>query len=116
MIMDVETAFLHGDLEGTIYMQSPKGTNIPKSKCAKLDKALYGLVETAHQFHPKFSNVLLNLGFTKSYANTWLFFRNNHHGRVIMVIRINDCYLVGDKPAFYHMTKELHDKGVTSSI
>jgi Reverse transcriptase (RNA-dependent DNA polymerase) len=30
MIMDVETAFLHGDLREDIYMMSPKGSNIRK--------------------------------------------------------------------------------------
>jgi Reverse transcriptase (RNA-dependent DNA polymerase) len=31
VIMDVETAFLHGDLKEDIFMNAPKGTNIPKT-------------------------------------------------------------------------------------
>jgi hypothetical protein len=51
MIMDVETAFFHGDLKETIYMHTPKGVELPKNQCVVLNKALYGLVQAAQQFH-----------------------------------------------------------------
>jgi Reverse transcriptase (RNA-dependent DNA polymerase) len=73
IIMDVETAFLHNDLKETIYMQAPKGTDIPKDSCVKLNKALYGLVQAARQFYLKLSGVLKDLGFTISYADPCLF-------------------------------------------
>jgi Reverse transcriptase (RNA-dependent DNA polymerase) len=47
VIIDVETAFLHGDLNESIYMLPPKGTNIGPNQCVHLDKALYGLVQAA---------------------------------------------------------------------
>jgi Reverse transcriptase (RNA-dependent DNA polymerase) len=51
VILDVETAFLHGELDEEIYMQAPKGITISKNQCVKLDKALYGLVQAARQFY-----------------------------------------------------------------
>lgn len=43
--LDVETAFLHGDLEEEIYMQQPQGYEVKgKEKLVcKLKKILYGL-------------------------------------------------------------------------
>ena len=43
--MDVETAFLNGDLEEEIYMVQPDGCVIPgqENKVCKLVKSLYGL-------------------------------------------------------------------------
>jgi Reverse transcriptase (RNA-dependent DNA polymerase) len=81
-------------------MQPPKGIDIKHSQCLRLNKALYGLVQASRQFYVKFSQVLTTIGFTVSYADPCLFFRNNHHGRVILVVNIDDCYAVGDPTAF----------------
>jgi Reverse transcriptase (RNA-dependent DNA polymerase) len=52
--LDVETAFLHGELEEEIYMQVPKGHEEVfeenKDICLKLQKAIYGLVQAARQW------------------------------------------------------------------
>ena len=52
-IVDVETAFLYGDLEEEIYMNIPEGLNeFGKEKyddktCFVLEKAMYGLAQAA---------------------------------------------------------------------
>jgi Reverse transcriptase (RNA-dependent DNA polymerase) len=94
IIIDVETAFLHGDLKKTIYMQAPKGTDIPKDLCIKRNKALYGLVQAARKFYLKFSRVLHYLGFTISYADPCLFHQVNQYGRIIMIFHVDDCYTI----------------------
>jgi hypothetical protein len=67
IIMDVETAFLPGDLKETIYMQSPRGTQIPNQQCVTLNKALYELVQAARKFYLMFAEILKQIGFTKQY-------------------------------------------------
>jgi hypothetical protein len=68
VIIDVETAFLHGDLSESIYMLAPKGTNMKPNECVHLDKALYGLVQAAQQFYVKFASILKELDSIVSYA------------------------------------------------
>jgi Reverse transcriptase (RNA-dependent DNA polymerase) len=56
MIMDVEVAFLNGDLEEEIYMECPRGMEHEEGECLLLLKALYGLAQAARQFFIKFSS------------------------------------------------------------
>jgi Reverse transcriptase (RNA-dependent DNA polymerase) len=112
VIMDVETAFLHGDLDEDIYMDAPKGTDLKPWQCVKLDKALYGLVQAARQFYLKFANILTKMGFTTSYADPCLFHRQTTKGFVIMVIHIDDCYVIGHRKALRDLVDELYSHGL----
>jgi hypothetical protein len=49
VIVDVETAFLHGDLEEEIYMDCPEGLDHEPDECLLLQKTIYGLVQSAQQ-------------------------------------------------------------------
>ena len=55
--LDVETAFLHGDLDEDIFMKMPDGYHIDldakgrETKVLKLEKSLYGLVQAARQWN-----------------------------------------------------------------
>jgi hypothetical protein len=54
--MDVETAFLNGDLEEEIYMEMPEGFEDNPGKVCKLNKTLYGLKQSAREWNMKFVN------------------------------------------------------------
>ena len=57
--MDIDNAFLNGDLEHEIYMKIPEGydevinEDVDKEDCIILQKAIYGLVQAARQFWKK---------------------------------------------------------------
>ena len=59
VVMDVETAFLYGDIEEEIFMKSPIGMeeidpgSLPED-CYQLKKGIYGLCQAARQFWKKF--------------------------------------------------------------
>ena len=65
-IIDVETAFLHGDLEEEIYMDCPQGLEGGSPlKCLKLEKTIYGLVQSSRMFFGKLITNLRILGSCK---------------------------------------------------
>ena len=44
--MDVETAFLNGEVTSEVYVNQPKGYADGTNRVCKLSKALYGLKES----------------------------------------------------------------------
>ena len=63
LLMDVETAFLYGDIEEEIFMKSPVGMEEidPGSSpedCYQLKKGIYGLCQEARQFWKKFMDTI----------------------------------------------------------
>jgi len=64
--MDVNTAFLNGDLEETIYMEHPEGFMEENSNVCLLKKSLYGLKQSPMQWYRRFDKFLLKTGFLRS--------------------------------------------------
>jgi hypothetical protein len=52
-VIDIEIAFLYGDLKETIYIEIPKGMKAERDECLMLNKTIYGLVQSARKFHKK---------------------------------------------------------------
>lgn len=96
--MDVKTTFLHGDLEGEIYMKQPEGFAV-KSKnelVCKLTKSLYGLKQSPRMWYQKFVTFIQGLGFTGRKEDHYVYFKLIG-GRVIyLVLYVDDMLLVGN--------------------
>ena len=82
LVMDVETAFLYGDIEEEIFMKSPVGMEEidPGSSpedCYQLKKGIYGLCQAARQFWKKFVETIKKepFGFTVSPADPCMLFK-----------------------------------------
>ena len=76
LVVDVETAFLYGDIEEEIFMKSPVAMEEidPGSSpedCYQLRKGIYGLCQAARQFWKKFVDTIKKepFGFTVSPAD-----------------------------------------------
>ena len=46
-IVDIETAFLHGDLNKEIYMEEPEGIGAKDDEVVLLEQTIYGQVQSA---------------------------------------------------------------------
>ena len=115
-IVDVETAFLYGDLEETIFMKVPDGYEIvnkdkkidSSKQCMRLIKTIYGLTQAARQFFKKISAVLTEkLNMKKCLADQCLFGRKTSKGSVLIAIYIDDTLCVGKQAAIDELKSDL---------
>jgi hypothetical protein len=89
--LDVQNAFLHGDLEEEVYIQQPPGYEnkfFPNYGC-KLDKDLYGLKQVPRAWFAKLSKRLYDLGFKGSNTDTSLFYYHKNHVSMFILIYVN---------------------------
>lgn len=93
--MDVNNAFLDGDLEEKIYMRllpdfAPKKAN----QVRRLRKCIYGLRQASRNWFAKLASYLRDYGFIQLYANYSSF--TYRKGRVFMclIVNVDDLILV----------------------
>jgi Reverse transcriptase (RNA-dependent DNA polymerase) len=116
-IIDVETAFLHGELDEEIYMDCPSGFDHKPGECLLLKKDLYGLVQSARQFFKKLVEVFKTIGFQQSKAEPCLLTRNDTKlGLVIIAVYVDDCYAIGNKAALQDTIKKLQEAGLKVKV
>ena len=104
LVMDVETAFLYGDIEEEIFMKPPVGMDDidPGSSpedCYQLKKGIYGLCQAARQFWKKFVDTIKkeSFGFTVSPADPCMLFKENELGICIKIMYVDDMLIIGKK-------------------
>ena len=99
MQLDINNAFLDGDLFEEVYMQLPLGYNFPKvnSKgeplACRLNKYIYGLKQASRKWFTKFSSALINHGFTQSKSDYSLFLKGNGNSLVVFLVYVDDIIL-----------------------
>jgi Reverse transcriptase (RNA-dependent DNA polymerase) len=72
VLLDVEIAFLNGNLDEVIYMECPKGLVGQEDEVVLLNESMYGLLQAARQFFLKFCKILKKEGFTQSQSEPCL--------------------------------------------
>lgn len=89
---DIKTAFLYGDLQEDIYLETPEGVNLEKGKILKLKKSLYGLKQSPRNWNIKFNNCLQQFGLERSEADQCLYY--NEDRSLILAIYVDDGLVV----------------------
>ncbi|XP_019263111.1 PREDICTED: uncharacterized protein LOC109240886 [Nicotiana attenuata] len=110
--LDVNNAFLHGDLHEEVYMQAPPGleTQAPDLVC-KLNKSLYGLKKASRQWYDKLTEVLYSRGYAHSMHDYSLFHRKQGSSIVFVAVYVDDVLLTGiDSEEISQLTVFLHDR------
>ncbi|RVW48987.1 Retrovirus-related Pol polyprotein from transposon TNT 1-94 [Vitis vinifera] len=98
--LDVENAFLNGDLEEEVFMTQHQGfvnPTYPTYVC-KLHKALYGLNQAPRAWFQKLRIALLDYGFQSSRADTSLFIFHTASDILILLVYVDDILVTGSSP------------------
>ena len=107
LVMDVETAFLYGEMDEEIFMKSPVGMEEidPGSSpedCYQLLKGIYGLCQAARQFWKMFVNMTKQelFGFQVSPADPCMLFQENELGVCIIILYVDDMLIIGKRSKY----------------
>ncbi|KAK1414173.1 hypothetical protein QVD17_29914 [Tagetes erecta] len=104
--LDVDNAFLHGDLQEDVYMKIPQGFEKGKeNKVCKLRKSLYGLKQASRNWYQKFTSALREVGFTQSKADHSLFLFRTNEIFLAALIYVDDVIIVGNNATKIDETK-----------
>ncbi|XP_056697386.1 uncharacterized mitochondrial protein AtMg00810-like [Spinacia oleracea] len=93
--LDLKNAFLHGDLQDTVYMHQPLGfvdRRAPNYLCL-FRKALYGLKHAHRGWYQRFAKFLLQMGFTIAKSDTSLFNFRNGDDMAYLLLYVDDIIL-----------------------
>ncbi|KAJ0615408.1 putative RNA-directed DNA polymerase [Helianthus annuus] len=111
--LDVQNAFLHGDLKETVYLRQPPGfidSQKPDHLCL-LHKSLYGLKQAPRAWFNRLSGALLQLGFSGSKTDPSLFIYSHHGALLYMLVYVDDIILTGNNPRLInHIIQQLSTK------
>ncbi|KAJ0580529.1 putative RNA-directed DNA polymerase [Helianthus annuus] len=109
--LDVNNAFLHGDLDEEVYMKIPQGfSREGETRVCRLRKSIYGLKQASRNWYQKFTKVLIGLGFRQSVADHSLFIFKKEGVFVAALIYVDDVIIVGNNQRQINITKSVLDK------
>jgi hypothetical protein len=97
--MDVKTTFLNGVIKEEVYIEQPQGFEVEdrKSHVYRLKKALYRLKQAPRVWYGRIDSFLTSLGFTKSKADSNLYFKIMDNEPVILLLYVDDLFLTGEE-------------------
>ncbi|XP_016169881.1 uncharacterized protein LOC107612689 [Arachis ipaensis] len=108
--LDVNNAFLYGDLLEDVYMSQPKGYEQGDGTLVcKLTKALYSLKQSPWAWYVKLLGAFKRLGFTPTKSKTSFFTRIISQSRLYALVYFDDIILTGDSgPAINQVIQQLN--------
>ncbi|GJZ12978.1 putative RNA-directed DNA polymerase, partial [Tanacetum coccineum] len=89
--LDVNNAFLYGDLKEDVYMELPPGYyDKNEIKVCKLVKSLYGLKQAPRQWNEKLTIALVEHGFVQSKSDYSLYIKDKNGVFIAILVYVDD--------------------------
>ncbi|KAG8500663.1 hypothetical protein CXB51_002624 [Gossypium anomalum] len=113
--VDVNNAFLNGDLTDEVFMQQPpdyvqSGPNGEQLVC-RLTKALYGLRQAPRAWFIKLREFLISSGFVLSKSDASLFVRVSSEFTLYVLVYVDDIVITGSSSdEINYFVQQLHAK------
>ncbi|KAK1652220.1 hypothetical protein QYE76_070025 [Lolium multiflorum] len=103
--LDVQNAFLNGELSEEVYMQPPPGYSVPDGMVCRLRRSLYGLKQAPRAWFERFASVVTAAGFSPSLHDPALFVHTSPRGRTLLLLYVDDMIITGDDPEYIAFVK-----------
>ncbi|KAI3780426.1 hypothetical protein L2E82_10407 [Cichorium intybus] len=95
--LDVKNAFLHGNLQETVYMHQPPGYRDPSrpDHVCLLQRSLYGLKQASRAWFQRFAMFISRIGFVLSRCDSSLFIYRHGTHMAYLLLNVDDIVLTG---------------------
>ncbi|GAB2299331.1 hypothetical protein Dimus_038555 [Dionaea muscipula] len=104
--MDVQNAFLHGELLEEVYMLPPPGYRRQGENLVyRLHKSLYGLKQASRSWFKKFASAIQEIDFQQSCADYSLFTQVRDDSITVVLIYVDDMIITGNNEEAIHDLK-----------
>ncbi|GJZ02295.1 putative RNA-directed DNA polymerase [Tanacetum coccineum] len=96
--LDIQNAFLHGNLKEQVYMKQPPGFIDPQrpNHVCLLHKSLYGLKQAPRAWFERLSKALFDLGFKGSKTDPSLFIYSRGDTLLYILVYVDDIIVTGN--------------------
>nr|XP_016436695.1 PREDICTED: uncharacterized mitochondrial protein AtMg00810-like [Nicotiana tabacum] len=102
--LDINNAFLHGDLDEEVYMKLPPGLSAGSvasygqysNFICHIQKSFYGLRQASRHWYAKLSHALCSRGYFHYLNDYSLFIRRSGGSIVLLVVYVDDIILTSD--------------------
>ncbi|XP_019233911.1 PREDICTED: uncharacterized protein LOC109214451 [Nicotiana attenuata] len=101
--LDVNNAFLHGDLHEEVYMEAPPDLVVDQCSSSRvvcrLNKSLYGLKQASTQWYAKLTEALSSKGYQHSENDHSLFCKKTPSSIIFVAVYVDDVIITGTDSA-----------------
>lgn len=95
--LDIQTAFLHGDLDEEVYLKIPSGFKVlSKNLVCKLKRFIYGLKQANMQWNYKLTTTLTSLDFLQSESGYSLFTKKTGVSFTVVLVYVDGLVIAGN--------------------
>lgn len=108
--LDVKTAYLHGELRETVYMEPPQGyPGSDGTKVCLLNKALYGLRQSGRTWYLTLDEILRKQGYRRLESDRCVYVFRRGREEVILSVYVDDMLMMATTSEL--LTKAIRDLG-----